>query len=174
MPPSCRSLSAVLAVLLLLGGCASAASRRVGQSSFNVELPPDREQQPPDTSADASPERREYIPAHPLSPLIPPAYPEPALRAHAGDCILYVIMTVDETGRVTQLEPNWSRVRLAHPHGDLFLEAVRTAVGQWRLSPGHWVHYRRSASGEDEYQWSEPVAETFEVRFNFDSTTVSP
>jgi hypothetical protein len=161
-------------LLSLLAGCTSAAPQRIGRTWFAAEPPP-----APTTAATpaivvSGAEHREYLPIHPLRPLGAPIYPAEALKGRSDDYSVHVLLTVDESGRVTDVAPSWRHVRLAHPYDAAFLEAIRAAVRQWELSPARWITSRRTAAGEDVYLRSEAVAETFEMRFDFASTPASP
>lgn len=170
---TCPLPSRILLLTLVactLGACTTTRPR-TGRSAFEMlGAPPDVLHSPPSAAA-AQPtaERIEYIPAHALQPLLPPAYPPAALAAGAGDYEAYITVTVDEQGTVTDVAPSWQRVRLAHPQAGAFLQAIKDAVARWELSPAHQVYYRPGPEGEDEYVRTEAVPETFEMRFAFEA-----
>lgn len=157
-------LAAVLGVGSL-AGCAHPP--RSGGSSFEVLGAP-----PPATGAavEESRERIEFIPGYPRRELAKPVYPGAALAAGAGEHVVYVEVTVDETGRVADVQPSWRRIGSHGRWEGEFLQAVKAAVDTWMLTPAHQVYYARVAGAEERYLRTEAVPVTFEVRFAFEAT----
>lgn len=142
---------------------------RVGRSSFEV-LGARANGLPVKTTADATlttGERIDFIASYARAPLAEPIYPAAALRAGAGQCVVFVAVTVDETGRVSEVVPSWQRIQLGGAFASEFLAAAKAAVEQWNFSPAHDVYYRVAPGTEDEYIRTEAVLQTFEVKFVF-------
>lgn len=80
---------------------------------------------------------------------------------------MHATISVDETGRVTEIAPSWQHPPAGNPYADAFFEAVRAAVSTWSLAPAYRVHYRINAAGEKEYERTERVADTITLKFTF-------
>lgn len=77
----------------------------------------------------------EYREARPVYPLANPVYPPRALKARAGRATVGVRITVDVTGRVSDVAPSMLVFSTPGPFSDEFREAVEAAVRQWRFRP---------------------------------------
>lgn len=112
-----------------------------------------------------------FTDARPIEPLTPPVYPARALAAKAGRVMVGVKITVDATGRVTDVGPSVLALSIPTRFDDDFQEAVRAAVLQWRFRPAQSYHVEvtRVAGGEPELRVTRrEYAETyFDVSFTF-------
>jgi outer membrane biosynthesis protein TonB len=108
-----------------------------------------------------------YISVRLRRELAKPEYPAEALAGGAGGYTRYVIMRIDEEGRVTDVGPSLMQPYLPHPFAEAFLAAVRSAVATWELEPARQVYWRRVPGGDDQYLRTEAIAERLEFRFSF-------
>jgi hypothetical protein len=160
--------SALLA-LLPLGACRSAAVQ--GQSTIEV-LEPMATPQPGTThKAEASSD----IIVDDLSPsligeLAKPAYPANALAAHVGECFVFVTVTIDAKGAVSEAVLSWGRLNIPNRYSEEFLEAARTAVRSWRFEPARLVYWKRNGTGEPSYLYTEIVPAKADIKFTFEAT----
>jgi hypothetical protein len=160
----------MLLLVFVLAGCTGPAAR-VGRSSFEVLGSPDNHL--PSHSAgghaEETGERVDFITAYARGPLAKPIYPAAALKHGAGQHVVFVTVTIDEFGRVSEVVPSWQRIQLGGPFAEDFFAAAKAAVEQWVLSPAHQVYYRKMRGADDEYLRTEAVAQTFEVKFVFEA-----
>ncbi len=164
-------------VLLAMTGCrhAPAVSPATGASSFAfVERPAGP---PPARAVTAEPVEQkpieEYREARPVYPLANPVYPPRALKARAGRATVGVRITVDVTGRVSDVAPSMLVFSTPGPFAEDFRAAVETAVLQWRFRPAEieklefvktpTVSYNRITS-------TQKVETQLDVAFNFTAT----
>lgn len=113
-------------------------------------------------------ERIDYIPAHAIDDLAQPRFPERARSRQAGPYTLYLTVTIDELGCVSDVARSWQRIHAPSPCEAEFLAAAKTALAAWRLSPAHQVFYLRTPGADDQYLRTETVPETVEIKFTFD------
>jgi hypothetical protein len=99
-----------------------------------------------------------------------PVYPPAALAAHAGIHVVYVTITIDTTGIVTEIAPSWQRLNIPDRFSDDFLEAVRTAVRAWRFEPARYVYWRKTPDGDLAYSYAETVPAKTDIKFTFESS----
>lgn len=109
-----------------------------------------------------------YIPAHARGELAKPQYPAAAFAARAGTHSVTVMLTIDGTGRISDIQP--SRIDLPNRFSEAFLESVRIAVASWVFEPARAVHWKRSPDGQDEYVRTEVIAERIEIKFTFEAS----
>lgn len=168
------SLFGMLATALGCGGVAgcSTSPDATGRSSFEVLGPPPAllAPRPAEAVIEETRERIEFVPGHPCQSLATPVYPAQALAAGAGDYVLFVTLTVDETGRVGDVAPSWQRFRSDSPLAEVFFAAAKAAIETWQITPAHQIHYLKVPGGEDQYLHAEAVAQTFEVKFVFEAS----
>jgi hypothetical protein len=119
---------------------------------------------------EASAEEVVYIPAQALKPLAPPAYPANALVAGTENCTLYVTVTIDGDGRVSDISRSWRGLSSPTPLYEEFFRSIVDVSRQWVLQGARQVYYTRSADGERLYQRTEKVSESFDMKFTFEST----
>jgi TonB family protein len=115
----------------------------------------------------------DYREARPVYPLANPVYPARALKAKAGRATVGVRITVDATGRVSDVAPSMLVLSTPGPWADDFRAAVETAVQQWRFRPAEiekiefvitpTVSYSRILS-------TQKVEAQLDVAFNFTAT----
>ncbi len=77
----------------------------------------------------------DYREARPVYPFANPVYPPRALAAKAGRATVGVRITVDATGRVSDVVPSMAVFSTPGPWADDFRAAVETVVRQWRFRP---------------------------------------
>lgn len=160
-------------MLALFSGCQSV---RNGRSSFEVVDQPALVTPAAKASVatEISDSEVEYIRPSARRPLTTPVYPENALRASAGRCIVYVTISLDENGRVTDVVRNWRSFSTATPYIEDFIRAIREAAATWDIDPARCVYYRRSPSGERSYLRTEAIAENFDMKFSFEESKERP
>jgi len=112
-----------------------------------------------------------FTDARPIEPLAMPVYPARALAAKAGRTMIGVRITVDATGRVSDVGPSILAVSIPTRFDEDFQAAVRAAVRQWRFRPAQSYHVEvtKTAGGEPDIQVTRREnAETyFDVSFTF-------
>src|SRR3954464_2625754 len=139
------SLNVTVCVVALVGvvssGCQTRPSES-GRSRFQVLDPP------PSTASSASDKRIvqtenliDYIPGHIKRPFSLPVYPPNALAAHAGAFEVTVSVTVDESGRVSDVVRSLRGLSLPSRFADDFFNAVKAAIMGWTFEPSHQVYY---------------------------------
>ncbi len=94
----------------------------------------------------------DFTQARPLPPFVLPVYPPKALKAKAGRATVGVQVTVDAAGRVTDIGPSLLTFDTSGPFAADFLEAVQTAVRQWRFRPAETVQMELVQSGGFSYR----------------------
>ena len=161
-----------LAAAVLVAASGSCRTPLVGHASME-SVPATRLPPPPPSSGNAvedSSVRIDYIPAHARKPLAQPLYPGSALKARAGEHIVYATFTVDESGHISDIRPSWNRITLRSEFSDLFFQAVSDAIATWDLEPAHQVYWQRVPNEDDRYLRTEAVAETIEMKFTFETS----
>lgn len=147
----------VLAILAgwAVSGCRHApAVREEGLSSFRLVEPPAKRA---DAHGEGSSGPRQpvdvLVAAEPIAPMAKPAYPRAASGKHHAPVLVSVCVTVDENGRVADVEPNWRGFSTPGPLAADFLAAVRAALAQWRFTPAEKQHLvpGKGAPGRDDY-----------------------
>ena len=150
-----------------LAGCRSTAK---GHSSFEIVHPPAgfglQSRSKPETSAS----RIEFVEPLALGALTLPVYPASALAARAGERIVYLTFTIDESGNVRDAHPTIDRLHLPDRFAEEFLSATISAVEQWKFRPGHRVYWEKDAAGEDRYVRAEKIERTIDVKFTFETS----
>jgi TonB family protein len=146
-----------------------------GTSSFAFIEPPVAA---PRASAAAEPREpvsmEQYEEASPITPLATPVYPPRALAAKVGRVTIGVKITVDATGRVSDIGPSLRAVTIPSRFDADFQEAVRAAVSQWRFSPA--LSYRLEdvpmPDGSTYQRMTDRrrVETTFDLSFTFTAT----
>jgi hypothetical protein len=173
---------AVCGMAFFAAGCQhlNHADQAAGRASYQVvetpEVPP-----PIQHGAAALPvlhlgeTRQTLIEAYPNGDLASPTYPPAALAAHAGWVILGVRITIDTTGRVSDVQLNPLGLSNAGRFTDDFLQAVAATVRTWTFFPAHYRYeIVRQQPGGGLY-WSKlkyEATESFtDLSFNFTETT---
>ena len=114
-----------------------------------------------------------YIEARPIKPLALPIYPAKALAAKAGQATVGVSVTVDTSGRVTDIRSSILTFSTPGPFAGDFRAAVETALRQWRFAPAE-SQETEPILGLDQpatrVSRSEKVETTFELSFTFTAT----
>ena len=140
-----------------------------GRTSFEVLKP----KEPPAASSGAKgtvESAGSYLPGYPKAELAKPVYPPDALKARAGDCVVYVTVTIDETGHVSEVAPSWRGIGTQNRYSGEFLDAVRAAVGRWEFVPSQIVTYEEGPDGEGHLKSAVAVAETVDLKFTFEAS----
>jgi hypothetical protein len=109
------------------------------------------------------------IPPSVVGNLAAPEYPPSALAAHAGECIVFVTVTISPTGTVSDVAPSWQRVNIPNRYSGEYLESIRLAVRRWRFEPARDVYWEKDAAGDLKYVRSETVPARVDIKFTFDS-----
>jgi len=114
-----------------------------------------------------------YIEARPIKPLALPVYPPRALAAKARQATVGVSVTVDTSGRVTDIRSSILTFSTPGPFAGDFRAAVETALHQWRFAPAESQEIE-PILGLDQpasrVTRSEKVETTLELSFTFTAT----
>lgn len=159
-------------VLLVLGGCRQApAPVDTGRSSFAFVDGPESTAAKAPVTAEEVKSGDYFTEARPIDPLTKPVYPAKALAAKVGMTTVGVRITVDATGRVSDVGPSVLAVSIPSRFDEEFQAAVRAAVSQWRFSPAqrYRVEVTKLPNGEPEFHVTrrEYVETYFDVSFTF-------
>ncbi len=167
----------VTLVSLMLAGCHHAAVAPAvpneGTSSYRFVDPPP----PPPKKAEISLGQKllseQIVNALPIMPLATPVYPPAALTAHAGVATVGVRITVDTTGRVSDVRASLAHLTIPSSFAEEFRAAVEAAVAQWRFRPAEIMHLEtvKDAGGDFQRLASrEKIEWAFDVDFTFNAT----
>ena len=99
-----------------------------------------------------------------------PVYPKPALAAKAGRNVVGVHVTVDPTGRVSEVRLSMLVFSTPGPFASDFRDAVEAAVRQWQFTPARAEYFEIVHEGEATYNrvtGSENVETEFDLAFTF-------
>ncbi len=102
--------------------------------------------------------------------LTAPAYPPAALAAHAGECVVYATLTIDNRGTVSDVTPSWKRVNIPNAYSDQFFDAIRVALREWKFEPARNVYWEKDGNGDLRYMNTETIAAKIDVKFTFEAT----
>lgn len=168
--PKSRHLAAAVVLLsAIAAGCSGPP--REGRSSVELLEPiPD-----PSGTTKGHAEWEENVVINAIDPsligeLSKPVYPRDALAARAGECIIFVTITIDTDGRVSDVRNSWQRLNIPNRFSDRFLAAVKTAVGSWRFEPARNVYWQKDATGDLKYVRTEIVAARTDIKFTFEAS----
>jgi len=169
-PSSLRHFAGVAALLFVGGGCRTTLPQ--GKSSFEMlepaATPPSESAAKGEISIGSTFVNR--IPPSVVGQLASPVYPTAALAAHAGECIVYVTITIGADGTVSEVRPSWQRMNIPSRFSDAFLESIREAVGSWRFQPARNVFWGKQADGELKYISTETLAARTDIKFTFEAS----
>jgi hypothetical protein len=150
----------------LLAACRAAAPR--GSSSVELVEPlPLAEAVAKGRTEARSGVVAEYAPPYPKGEPEKPAYPPEALATHAGEVVVYLTITIDATGRVTEAVPSWGRVNIPNTYSEDFLAAARQCVLRWRFEPARVVYWERDGGEDNHYLYSETIPSRTDVKVTF-------
>ena len=168
---SCKpNLCAVALVTILLAGCQTRTAE-TGRSRFQVLDPTGTAPSPSsDKHAVESDRLIDYIPGHIRRPFAQPVYPRNALAAHTGNYEITVTITIDESGRVSDVVRSLRGLNLPSRYAEEFFEAVQSTVLSWKFEPSHQVYYQRGPDGERNYLRTEAISETVDIKFTFEAS----
>ncbi len=110
------------------------------------------------------------IPPSSIGELTRPAYPAEALAARAGKCVVFVTITIDARGIVTEVSPTWQRLSIPNRFSDEFLDAVKVAVRSWRFEPARVVSWEKTGNDDLKYLGTETVSARTDVKFTFEAS----
>jgi len=160
---------ACLLLASLSGGCHGVAQQ--GQSSIELLEPIASPQAKTSRKVEASKDIvvDEIAPSL-IGEMTKPIYPPDALAARAGECVIYVTITIDAKGRVSDVTPSWDRLNLPGRFTEAFLEAIRVAVASWNFEPTRLVYWERSGTDENKYLYAEVVPSRTDIKFTFAAT----
>lgn len=150
---------------LFLAGC---RSTEIGRGSFDIRSP----QPPPNVTPqkEAKPAESDikivYVPARAKRVLAEPAFPESAHPTVTRNEIL-VTLTVDESGRVSNVQRSFADLSLPSGDTDPFMAAIIAATSSWEFEPARQVFWQKVAGADDRYLYAETVPARFDVRFVF-------
>ncbi len=162
--------------LLLLGfaGCRHAPpvleDKLAGRSSFAFVDPPPGPPPKSDEKSVAPVEHANYFEARLNEPVPLPVYPARALKAKARLSTVGVHITVDTTGRVSDIRSSMLVFNTPGPFADDFRDAVEAAVRQWRFAPARTEHFEIVHEGSATYSRRasvENVETEFDLSFTF-------
>lgn len=170
-----RTTFAVISLLSLgLAGCRHAPvaldDKLSGRSSFAFVDPPVG---PPPASNEKTTELADasnYYEAQLQEPAPLPVYPAPALKARARLSTIGVHITVDASGRVSDIRSSMLVFNTPGPFAEQFRDAVEHAVRQWRFTPARSEHYEIVHEGSATYsrlKSRENVDTEFDLSFTF-------
>ncbi len=109
----------------------------------------------------------EEIPPRAEGELADPTYPPEALKARAGEVVVYVTVTIDTTGAVTDVIPSWGRINIPSRFSEEFIAAVRSCVQKWKFEPARVVYWAKDGDQERRYLYTETIAAKTDVKFTF-------
>ena len=173
-----------LALAIAAGGPTAIACRHalltptpVGATTFRfLEPPPSHESSPATDAREDRTPMSVIAAAVPIEPLGQPVYPSRALAAHANAAVVAVQLTIDATGRVTDIGPSFRELTTPGRWEGDFKAAVEAAVKDWRFYPAQrqLVQRAKLRDGSDTLliRRSEPIESTVDVAFNFAPTGV--
>lgn len=114
------------------------------------------------------------VKAEPILPLATPVYPKAALAGHAGSALVGVRITVDFTGKVSEIAPSLLAFSTPGPFAEEFRAAAETAVAQWRFLPAEIRHLQPGKGPQENEYWTitqiDKTEMTFDVSFTFNAT----
>jgi hypothetical protein len=110
------------------------------------------------------------IPPSVIGQLAKPSYPAAALAAHAGECVVYVTITIGVDGVVSEVRPSWQRINVPNRFSDEFLKSIEAAVGGWRFEPARNVFWEKQPDGELKYISTETLAARTDIKFTFEAS----
>lgn len=111
-----------------------------------------------------------HIPPSPIGDLADPVYPAAALAAHAGSCAVFVTITIDAKGEVTEVSPSWQRFNMPNRFSEQFLAAVEDAVRGWRFEPARNVYWQKVAGEDYRYISTETIPVRTDIKFTFEAS----
>jgi len=150
---------------LLLAGCQSI---EIGRSSFEIRSPQPSPNPTPqnDAKLTESDIKIVYVPARAKKVLAEPAFPESAHPAVTRNEIL-VTLTVDESGRVSNVRRSFADLSIPTGASDPFMAAIVLATSSWEFEPARQVFWQKIAGADDRYLYAETVPARFDVGFVF-------
>lgn len=161
----------LLAFALILNGCRHPpATQGTGKSSFTVLDPPSAPSSGMDDAPKVELSAHGFREARPFLPLAEPIYPARALAAKAGRAVVGVRIIVDTTGRISSVTPSLRIFSTPGPFADDFLEAVRTALRQWRFLPAAVEHREDNGTSDNEHVRLEAIETYYDISFIFTAT----
>jgi len=157
----------VAAGLLLIAGCQTQPGIRGYSSVEAIEPPP-----APGENVQQAEIPDDYSPSYVKGELAKPVYPPDALAAHARKYVVYVTVTIDPSGRASNVVRSMRGIDQPNAFSEEFFQAVRNAVLTWEFSPAHNILWSRGPDGEMSYVGAEPVVSTMDFKFTFDVSGV--
>ncbi len=161
-------------VALVVAGCHHAPvvlnEDLAGRSSFAFVDPPVRPPAEVKSDGPALLKQSNFHEAQLQEPAPMPVYPAKALKAKARLTTIGVHITVDPTGRVSDIRSSMLVFNTPGPFADDFREAVETAVRQWRFNPAQADEYEivhEGAATFNRLTHSEKVETEFALSFTF-------
>jgi TonB family protein len=107
-----------------------------------------------------------FVQAKPELPLAEPAYPEAALRARLPATTIAVTLRIGRDGRVEDIEPSTSALRIPTRFDAEFDSAIREVVGRWQFEPAKRARLVPSRDGPMVTE-AEDVETSLDVYFEF-------
>jgi hypothetical protein len=162
----------------MAAGCHHGPTPRIdGTSSFTFVEPP-----PPPAPSKPHAEAGEgarlpvemMLLAVPIQPLAKPVYPTVALGREDRPVLVGVRITIDATGRVSQVRTSLAALSTPTSLADEFRAAVEEALAQWRFRPAELRRLAPISDTNGAGAWAllshEPTDCTFDVSFVFQAT----
>jgi hypothetical protein len=102
-----------------------------------------------------------------IDELTDPIYPADALAALVGDCVLYVTITIDSSGSVSEVIPSWKRPNIPNRYSDEFLDAIRVAARSWKFEPARLVYWEKTKDEDLKYLYAVVVPAMTDIKVAF-------
>lgn len=169
-------ITLLLSMLLALAGCRHSATEEAGTSSFTVVQAGQAAESKVIVGkvdeGDIKPAAydRDYRAAVPIRNQPLPVYPAQALKAKAGAATAGVRVTIDATGKVTDIGPSLLIFSTPGPYAQDFMAAVKAAVVGWRFHPAEIFYLERVEAPGVSYNRvtrSEKVEAQLDLAFSF-------
>ncbi len=159
--------TAMAVVLLVASGCRHVSERTAaGRSAFTFVESQNGAASSATVTA-VEPKSGDYFTeARPIQILATPVYPPKALAAKLGMTTVGVRVTIDKSGRVSDIGPSLLAVSIPTKFDAEFQEAVRAAVTQWRFFPAQTFHADVTKDATGELQITESKRENAETYFD--------
>ncbi len=169
LKPALLSLCAGFSILVSLSsGC------RTGQGRSSFELLEPIAAPPPksDAKGEVTPSNIVINPIPPsfIGNPLEPIYPPGALAANAGECVVYVTITIDNKGTVSEVAPSWQRVNIPNRFSDQFIDAIGVALHSWKFEPARNVYWEKNGDGDLRYLSTETQSAKIDIKFIFEAT----
>jgi hypothetical protein len=110
------------------------------------------------------------VPPKPLGELTPPQYPPAALKVRLQDIALAVTLSIDENGKVVDVQRSIARMASTTAFQEEFLAAAEMAVRAWRFEPAKLAHIEPQPDGRPLVVGTENTSSKLTVAFTFSAS----